>query len=422
MKATLRKALSLVLALCLCLGLVGTAVAQEQVTLTFWHIWGSGDSNSEAVSKVIADFEAAYPGIKIDVQTFENEAYKTTIRTNVSGDTAPDVWSTWGGGFSKGFVEAGKVLPLDEYLADGTADKLVGGALANFTYSEKVYGLTFGMSCSGLFCNTRLFEEYGVKVPTTWDELLEAVKVFSENDIIPITTSIKERWVIGMLFEAIAVKAVGAQQVFKTLTKDGGSFADPQYLYAAEKIMELLDAGAFNSDAAAISRDEAEVPLKTGEAAMYYMGSWASGTVDADDSVDKGKFQFIAFPLLPEGKGTATEFNGGGADGIMINASAAHPEEAATFVKYFCENLCREDYQAGNYLPLWKDMQVDESQIGAVTKNIVEVTSEATDFILWWDTLLEGADVTTYQDALDAMLLKQITPEAFVLELQKIQP
>ena len=396
--------------------------SDEPVTLTFWHIWGSGDSNSQAVAKVISDFESTHDNIKIDVQTFENEAYKTTIKTNVSGNTAPDLFSTWGGGFSKGFVDAGKVLKLDDYLNDGTKDRIVGGALTNFTYNGGIYGLTFGMSCSGLFCNTKLFSQYNVKLPATWANLISAVETFKANDIIPISTSIKERWVIGMLFEAIALKAVGAESMYPTLTKNGGSFSDPQYLNAANKLMELVNMGAFNSDATAISRDEAEVPVKAGQAAMYYMGSWASGTVEADDSVDKGNFTYIAFPTLPDGNGKATEFNGGASDGIMISSSTAHPDEAAEFVKYFTENLAREDYQAGNYLPLWKDVQVDESQINPVTLSIVDATSQANNFILWWDTLMEGQDVTTYQDALDAMIFKQITPEQFVGELKKIQP
>ncbi|GHU77434.1 putative ABC transporter extracellular-binding protein YurO [Clostridia bacterium] len=400
----------------------GGQTGSAPVTLNLWHIWGSGDSNSDAVSKVISDYEARNPNVKIKVQTFENDAYKTTIRTSVSDGTAPDVFSTWGGGFSKAFVDSGKVLKLDDSLNDGTLSRVIGGALTNFTYDGSVYGLTFGMSCSGFFCNTALFDKYNLELPETWDELLSDIEVFKENGVIPISTTFKERWVIGMLFEAIALKAVGAEQLYPTLTKTGGTFSDPQYLNAANRLMELVDAGAFNEDASAISRDEAEVSVKNGEAAMYYMGSWASGTVEADDSVDKGKFKFIPFPTLPDGNGKATEFNGGGADGLMISSTTKNPKEAVAFLKYLAENLAREDYQEGNYLPLWKDVKVDESKINPVTLDIVGVTSNATDFILWWDTLMEGEDITTYQDALDSLILKQITPEQFVEELKTIQP
>jgi len=400
-----------------------TTAADNKITLDFWHIWGSGDSNSIAVSSVIADFQKEHPNIVINVQTFENESYKTTIRTNVSGNTAPDIFSTWGGGFSRAFVDSGKLLRLDDYLKDGTLDRLVGGALTNFTYNDHIYGLTFGMSVSGLFCNERLFNEYNLSLPTTWDELMKAVDVFQANGIIPITTSIRERWVIGMLFEAIALKAVGAEHTYNTLNKiEDGTFSDPQFLNAANRIMELLNSGAFNPDAAAISRDEAEVPLKNGRAAMYYMGSWAAGTVEEDDTLDKGNFSWIPFPLLPDGNGKRTEFNGGAADGIVVSANTAHPAEAAMFVKYFTENLAERTYQAGNYLPMWKNVQVDESQINPMILAIVRETSTATDFILWWDNLLEGRDVSTYQDALDSMLLKQTTPQQFIDSLKRIQP
>ena len=395
----------------------------EAVTLTFWHIWGSGDANTEAVNQVISDFEASHDNIKIDVQTFENEAYKTTIKTNVSGDTAPDIYSVWGGGFSKPFVDAGKVLNIKDYLNDGTMDKLNPGALDFFTYDGNVYGMTFGKAASGFFCNGKVFEDNGVKIPDTWEDLLTAVDAFNAKGITPIITSSKEAWVIGMLFEGLAVKAVGAEKTINTLLKQGdGSFSDPQFLNAADKFMELVDKKAFNSDMAAVTRDEALAMMMEGKGAMYYMGAWESGQFESDNSVDKGHYDWRPFPTLPDGNGKATEFNGGMIDGLMINANTEHPEEAAEFVKYFCENMAREGFAKGNYMPAWNTAQVDESALPPVFARINEYTNSATNYVIWWDTGLVGDDVTTYQTALDNFVNKQIDSKQFVEELKKITP
>jgi len=400
---------------------VDNAAASDK-EIEFWHIWGSGDANTEAVNNVINEWNANND-VKVKQQTFENESYKTTIRTNVAGDTAPDIYSAWGGGFSKPFVDAGKVLDLTEYLDDATRAKLNPGALDFYTYGGNTYGLTFGKAASGFFCNNRLFEENNVKIPETWDELLTAIETFRANGITPIYTTSREAWVVGMMFEGLALKAVGAQKTLNTLLKqEDGSFSDPQFLNAAKRFEELVDMGAFNTDMAAISRDEAIAAMKSGKGAMYYMGAWESSQFEADDSPDRGNFKWVPFPTLPDGNGLATEFNGGMIDGLMINKNTAYPAEAAEFVKFFCETLSREGYAKGNYMPAWNTSQVDESQLPPVFALINKATNNATNYVIWWDTGLEGDDVGIYQNALDRFINKQISAEDFVSELQRITP
>lgn len=421
----MKRKLSILLVVALCLTSILAAMvpasAEDQIVLRFWNIWGGGDSNNEAVTKVIADYEAANPNIKIEVEYFENQAYKTTIKTNVAGDTAPDIYSAWGSGFIKPFVEAGKVLKLDDYLTDGTLDKLSGGALDYFTFGGSVYGLTFGKAASGFFCNTRVFEEYGVKIPDTWEELLEAVDAFNAAGITPIMTSMKEAWVVGMLFEGLVVKNVGAETVSKTLLKEA-SFSDPLYLDAINRFSELVDKGAFNVDAAAVSRDEALAAMKAGEGAMYYMGAWEASAFEAEDSIDAGRYDWRPFPTIPGGNGKATEFNGGMIDGLLINTNTPYAEEAVAFVKYFCENLSREGYAKGNYMPAWNTSVIDESTLPTVFAKINEYTKSATNYVIWWDTGLIGDDIVTYQTALNNFIAKQITAEELIAELLKIAP
>ena len=395
----------------------------EPITLKFWNIWGSGDANSVAVNQVLDEYQAANPNIKIELEFFENEAYKTMIKTTVSGDEAPDIFSTWGGGFSKPFVDAGKILKLDDYLKDGTLEKLNGGALNYFTYDGSIYGLTFGKAASGFFVNSEAFTKSGVTPPKTWDELMTVSEALKSNGYIPIITSSKERWVIGMLFEGMVTKAAGADLVNKTIGKEaGGSFSDPAYLDAINRLGELISKGYINSDAAAISRDEALASFRSGDAGLYYMGSWECSQLEAEESSIKGNVDWIPFPTIPGSNGKATDFNGGSIDGLMISSKSQHPEEAAAFIKYFCENLSRVGYQAGNYMPAWNTSVIDESKLPAVFAKITKATSDATGFVIWWDTFLSGDDVTIYQDALDKYINKTITAEQFQTELTKIQP
>ncbi|PHV69348.1 ABC transporter substrate-binding protein [Sporanaerobium hydrogeniformans] len=391
----------------------------EAVTLNFWHIWGAEtDASYNAVKTVIADFEKEYPNIKIKVDTTENEAYKTKIKAAAAANELPDVFSTWGGGFSKPFIEAGRVLAIDEYLEDGTKDRMVGGALANVTYGDKVYGMTFGLSCGAFFMNEELFKANNIKIPETYDELITAVKAFKAVGITPMAVSGKDTWTIAMYFDAMALKAAGNDTIVKTLNKEG-SFQDPAFLSAATKFAELVSLGAFPAGAAGLSKDESDIDFLEGKIPMLFNGSWTAGTVYREDSKIKDKVIVRGFPVFGDGKGNKNEFTGGAVDAIMVNADTKHKEAAVLFQKYFCENMARETYLAGAYLPAWK-VDVDETNINPLTVQLAELTSQAEGFTLWWDTLLEGNDTQIYLNALQELLLGSITPEEYIAKLETI--
>ena len=92
--------------------------AGEEKVLTMWTIAVEGDSTHHAYQAAIADYEAAHPGVKIEMEAIENESYKTKIKAAVAANELPAIYFSWGGGFSEAFVEAGKVLKLDDYYVN----------------------------------------------------------------------------------------------------------------------------------------------------------------------------------------------------------------------------------------------------------------------------------------------------------------
>ena len=53
----------------------------------------------------------------------------------------------------------------------------------------KVYAVPVRGYWEGLYVHTDLFEQYNAPLPKDWDSLLEAIRIFRENDIIPISIS-----------------------------------------------------------------------------------------------------------------------------------------------------------------------------------------------------------------------------------------
>jgi raffinose/stachyose/melibiose transport system substrate-binding protein len=317
----------------------------------------------------------------------------------------------------KPFVDAGALLPLNDYLTADDKAKILPGSLDNMTFDGKIYGLGYSMSVGTFFVNTALFDQYKVKIPTNWDELLAAVKAFRAAGITPMTVGGKEPWTIAMYNDIIAVRQAGAKACIAALGKTG-DWTNPDIIEGFNKLQQLVDAGAFEDGAAGVSRDESEVPFYEGKVPMYINGSWTIGNVNKSAAI-AGKVKIVPFPALGPNS-NLNDWTGGAAEIFVANAKGKHIPESVTTLKYICEHMAAENYLAGVGLPTWK-VNVDTSKIDPLTLSLVDLTKNASSFVLWFNTYLGGQDSTLYEQTTQALFMKTITPQQAAEALQAIK-
>lgn len=395
-----------------------TGSNEQKITLKLWHIYTAQDANTESFKAAIKDWNDANPNVQIEAEATENEAYKTKIKTAVSANEAPDIFFAWGAGFAQPFVDSGKVLALDEYLKDGTKDKLTEGAFTYLTYNSKIYALPFFSNAGIFYVNKEMFEKNNIKVPENFDELLTAVKAFRAKGITPIAVGEKDKWPGMFYYDILAMRQGGVKLSNDALAKKA-SFEDPAFVAAADKLKQLIDAGAFDEAALGLTRDESEVPFTQGQIPMYYNGSWVAGSIEKADSPTKGKITALNFPALTDGKGDKDEILGGSVDCFMVSANTKHKEEAAKAVKFITEAFSKHGYELGAGIPAWK-VSVDESKISPLTKQISAIIQKSKGNVIWWDTYLSGAEADTHKDLVAKLFGKQVTPEEFAKQMQTI--
>jgi raffinose/stachyose/melibiose transport system substrate-binding protein len=392
----------------------------EKTTLKVWTLWTESveDVNKKAFYRVLDNAKKDMPDITIEHDATENEAYKTKIKTAIAANEAPDIFYSWGAGFVKPFVDAGKVLPLDDYLNDGTRDKMNAGSATFFTFDGKTYGLPAYQWVAVLYCNKELFEKNNIKMPDTFDELLTAVKAFRAKGISPITVGEKDRWP-GMFFQnAFALRAAGAQVCQDALAKKA-SFDQPAFVESAEKLKELVDAKAFIDGNMGLTVDESQAPFLEGKIPMYYMGNWFAGNIVSKDSKVADKITCKKFPSLSDGKGNMDEFLGGSIEAFCVNNDTKYKDAAVKTVKYFAEGMAKDLAQTGDGLPTWK-VPAATGEINPITKQIMDMTKDSKGFVLAWDTFLEGADADTHKNLVADVFGGKLTPENFAKEMQKL--
>lgn len=381
---------------------------EEPIELTVWNIATQADAYYSAWVEAVEEFEKTYPNIQLNVETFENESYKTKVKTAAAGNELPDIFYSFQGGFSKTFADAGKIADLTPYY-ENFKDELPENTLTGVTYQDAVYGTGMAKQYTLLFYNKKMFDERGLEAPATWDEFKEICQTFVDEGIAPLTISAKETWVLACLHDCLAVQTVGNEKAVNTLNKNGSSY-DEDFLFAAEQIKELVDMGAFVEGASALTYLEANNLFLNGDAPMIVTLSGFNDPFLKTDHPDD--FDVTAFPTVGD-KAKATDLVGGCADTLLVSADSEHVDQAAYAAFELSKMIGNAAYSQGIGYSAWTTA-AKRDDLMDYQKKIEEILDSATSFCLNWNCILEGDDATEYESLLEQLFIGDITPEDFV--------
>lgn len=395
----------------------------EPITLTIWH---QSVADTDPVKKIIEssvdEYHELHPNITIEQEGVTGEQYKTKIKTAFAAGEAPDIsYMFSGGSFVKPYIDAGYLLPIDDYLDQGVVDKVLPGMMDGCMFDGKVYTLPTITFLANLYCNTSLFEKAGAEIPTTWDELLAAVEKLRAAGITPVMMGEKDRWPGMYWYDIISARTAGNAELEKAFA-DPTRFNSEPFIEAAEKLQELVKAGAFNDNMMSMSYDEMLEGYAAEQGAMIYQANWIHPAFEDDAAASKGHNKCVVFPVIEGDPGTSTEFSGGTSDGYYINANTEHPKEAVEYLEYLSERIGREGYEMGAGLPCWKVDGADTSGLRSLDVESSDLMATGTSYIGWWDNILSADDSETYKDLVAQLMALKITPEEFAESMSKLSP
>ena len=392
---------------------------EEKIKISLWHIWPEGNGGTaDCFQATLAAMKEKFPEVEFEVDAVADsgDAYKTKIKTAIAGNEAPDIFYTWGGGFSSNFIAADKVLCLDEYVTDETKDRLIEGTTNYFTYDDKLYGLPTRINLGLLYCNAALFEEAGLDYPKTYDDLMNAVETFRAAGYTPMCVGAKDTWTAAMYLNGLTVRMAGTEYTNRMLNGNA-TINTPEIKESAALYQDLINAGAFDKGAVALSKDESQTAFLSGKIPMYIHGSWLSANIF--DSDVKGDIVVLNLPTIDGGKGSATEFLGGADQTFMINSNTKHPEKVAEVYQYMCETFSGLIYTTGNGLPTWKGDFDTETIDNKLIVDAAELFKDSTGMSLWWDTALTGEAATNHLETVTELFTLSITPDEFIEKHQE---
>ena len=411
----MKKRIALALAMAICLSLLCTVALADKVTVNFFHRWPNEPKNSY-INSLIDEFEAANPDIDIVSDCVLNDSYKEKIRVLVSTDALPDVFFSWSGVFGENLTRSGRVLALDDVMARDSewSSQIVEGQWAPFNYNGKQYGAPWSMDGKAFFYNVDVFNELGIEIPTTLNELYAVCEKLKENGYDePISAGFSAPWAVSHYLGTICQRVVDPEVLAKDYT-GGGDFSDPAYIEALNIFKKLGE--YMTSDPCSVDHEFARNAFIMGVSPMCYMQLAEMKYMRDDEELN---YAFFNFPAVEDGKGDPGQLTGA-PEGMMISATAKPEvqEAAIKFMEFVISKegghrMIAECGEISCVKGAWDETNCDEKQLEAI-----DLILAATEPAVWQDCATEATIANAFMTGGQLLLTGGMTAEDVMASVQ----
>ncbi len=367
------------------LALLASPAFAEDITL--WTLNFSSEASNAAMQKIASDFEAANPGVNIEIVTRGTDDHKTALRVAAGSDRGPDIFFSWAGlGLGGEYIKAGLSLPLDKYYAQYKWDEELVPTAASFSkmYEGGRHGVPFNFNGEALYYNKALFTQAGItEIPKNYDELVADAEKLKAAGIPAITFGGTVNWHLMRLMDVILESKCGIEK-HDALTNMKASWATEPCAAASFAELEKWGKNYILSPFMGIDDAQSFNLFVAGRAAMMLEGDWLVQQLAEAGKLDD--YDVFAFP-------TGTNRLYGFAEYHYISSKSKNPDIAAKFLDYFISTPVQQA-NVGRFSTTSINKKVTYDDLRPLDKKWVEIFNAYTQVYMNGDQAFP-LDVTT---------------------------
>jgi len=360
-------AYSMILLLSISLAGCGKAVKEEpgKATVQMWVMPNSMEPLAD-IEKLLKEFEAQNPGIKIKITSVDWGAAWTKITTAATSGDVPDlvqIGSTWVGSLSS----MNALMDLKGRVAElGGKNIFIPAAwrTTGIEGSGQITAIPWFMDARAMFYRTDVLREAGIdpKELDNWGSFAMALKKIKDAkvsidglEISPLGISGKNDWNVIHNLSPWIWSAGG-----DFISKDGkrSVLNSNETLKGVLYYIDLVRAGYVPIEYLELNTAQVSSNFNNGSCAIYFDGPYEVKTLTtppgqggAAGSLTSRNFAVAPYPRGPKGR---TTFVGGSNLGIFKDAK--HPEEAFKVIQYLTSKKAQVDYsKVTGFLPVRRE-------------------------------------------------------------------
>jgi raffinose/stachyose/melibiose transport system substrate-binding protein len=381
------------------------------------------------MEKMIAAFHQKNPDIKVTFNNMNyNPQYLAALSAGAGSNSLPDIIALQPGSLTQQYRNY--LIDLGPYIS-----KSWGGNWAEKFYKIDVDQMRLGnpkgdnsiyiVPCESqiidIWYNKSLFDQIGIKVPATWNDLKAASKSLSDKGYAPLYFGGADGWqktnIFLMLSEQIAPGEVYTAQAGTS------KWTSPGMVKTMEAWQDFFNNVAQVGALSNVAYPDGVGQFVAGRVGMMALGSWwpqEFTNPDAPPNVKNWIFDHFFLPAYNPGGPTSPPI--GGMDfGFGITKNSKNPEAAWRVLASFAGG---EGIQASvddlNNLPAFKGIAPQATNIPQTIKEQIGRYNAVLDQAR--NQRLSNPEIeNALQQAMDAVVTKQLTPQAALQDIQKAQ-
>ena len=311
---------------------------------------------------------------------------------------------------------------VQDFAGTSVTDSIVPVAASSqeALYGDNVLVLPTELNIEGIWYNKQVLESAGVAVPQTWDDLTAAFATLEGAGVQPISAAGKggdgwgvTRWVGAYIFRELGPDAM------KKIADGDAKLTDPEYAKAADAVAELGKAGYFGPSPSSVDYATALNTFLTGDAAFYYMGSWAVSAFNdpEQNKIGADNIGFLPFPTVEGGAGTADQTPANIGTDIAFSKTAYDGDEkvqawASCIAENYGAAALREYGQISGFTVK------GDVEVPALTQQVQDQIASTKSSIGWFETLFSAAGTTASQTNGGPLGSGQVDGDAFMSTVQ----
>ncbi len=424
------------------IGACGGGQEQQGSATTGDITWWGWTPDAANAAKIIEAFNQEFPDIHVEFVSKPIDSYDSVLSPAITSKDGPDVFNVAPGSANGGVqtFEAGAIdltEAVTAALGDDWRSRLASIGVDGLTVGDKLVGLSAGAVYSGgLWVNQDLFDEHGVKHPTTLAEWKSACEAFRAAGVGGFVQGAGQHAFDMDTFEAIMENIRPGSYV--AAAKGEIPFSDPVFTQGLEIWQSLFDEGIMQEGAIGLQQyPDANNMFMSGKYAMIMMGSWYTQYAVKDAMVAAMEAAGVSnpepFTILPidfpdvAGTGNIGGYFGDADYGVAVSGMSQQQAAATTFATWLAASSAGQQAIADtlNDIPALEGVTPDWDAIDLVDPEVQREPLQTYTEQAGGSSVTRFADVSAdlnsaYRDGLIGLIAGTVTIEEVLSALQAV--
>jgi len=409
----------------------GKTRLEEPLTLRVVTTFAGNDGNAQVYREAYREWEEKTGYVVADMSTNSDETFKTRVINDFLTGSEPDVLFFFNGVDANSFIEANRVVSLDEIKQEYPefASNLDVRRIPTSLVDNRIYAIPVSGYWEAMFVNTSVLKAAGVSLPGTdytWEQFLTDCEQIKAAGFVPIAVAlgnIPHYWWEFAIFNHTT--PMEHTQIPSSVEAPLGQ----AWVAGIEDIKQLYELGYFPKYTNSVTDESTFTMFMEGKAAFMIDGSWKVGSIvqncqtDVNDpsTLDEEKLQDYTVTFVPGTESRkATDLIGGMSMGYYITRKAwedpAKREAAVSFVSHMTSDEVAPKFaqHTANIL-LHSPVEISD-EYNSLQKKAMEMYSNCSSLTGAVQDVFEGECRVSTFDNMPAIVTGKVSPREAVEE------